>query len=211
MRSVCREPVGHVDHRGRHLREAAALLEPQWRAGESALAERDTGRAERPGQDDEISGVRTRAPGHAIGATERRHAHEHGARTRRVAPAHRHARLGQALVQLHDVLDARSAGHAERDDQRKRLRTRCREIAEIGGGGAKAELAPREQVEAEMHTLDERILRDDEASDLRGVVLDALYEPPALELGEERELANLVEPHSSAMLVRPSSSAGSSA
>jgi hypothetical protein len=62
-----------------------------------------------------------------------------------------------------------------------------------------------------MHALDERILRDDEAPDLRGVVLDALREPSALELGKEPELPSLVEPHNSSMRVRPFSSAGSSA
>ena len=61
-----------------------------------------------------------------------------------------------------------------------------------------------------MHPLDERVLRDDEAADLGGVVLDAVHEPTPLELGEEPELARLVEPHSSSMRVRPSSSAGSS-
>ena len=47
-----------------------------------------------------------------------------------------------------------------------------------------------------MHTLDERVLRDDEPSgQLRGVVLDPLRKPSLLELGEEAELTDLREPH----------------
>ena len=57
-----------------------------------------------------------------------------------------------------------------------------------------------------MDALDERVLRHDEAVDLRGVVRDAGDQAAALELGEELEL-----PHNSAMRVRASSVAGSSA
>ena len=106
---------------------------------------------------------------------------------------------------------SRLARQPERDDQRERLRTAGGEIAEIDRRGAKPEVAPREQVEAEVHALDERVLRHDEPVDLRRVVLDALREPAPLELGEEAELAGLVEPHSSSIRTRPSSVSGSSA
>ena len=62
-----------------------------------------------------------------------------------------------------------------------------------------------------MHALDECVLRDDEPVDLGGVVLDAVRQPPPLELGEQSKLTGLVESHSSSTRVRPSSSAGSSA
>ena len=71
--------------------------------------------------------------------------------------------------------------------------------------------APRDEVEAEVHALDERVLRHDEPVDLRCVVLDPLREPAPLELGEQAELTRLVEPHSSSIRTRPSSVSGSSA
>ena len=95
--------------------------------------------------------------------------------------------------------------------ERERLGAARGEIAEVDGGGAKAEVAPRAEVEAEVHALDERVLRHDEPFDLRGVVLDALREPAALELGEQAELPRFVEPHSSSIRTRPSSVSGSSA
>jgi hypothetical protein len=42
-------------------------------------------------------------------------------------------------------------------------------------------------------------------------VLDRLREPAPLELGEQAELAEVVEPHTSSIRVRPSSVSGSSA
>ena len=95
--------------------------------------------------------------------------------------------------------------------ERQRLRAGRGEIAEVRRGCAEAEVAPRDEVEAEVHAFDERVLRDDEPADLRGVVLDALREPAPLELGEQAELAGLVEPHSSSMRMRASSESGSSA
>ena len=69
-----------------------------------------------------------------------------------------------------------------------------------------------EQVEAEVDSLDERVLRDDEPVDDRRVVLDALGEPAPLELRKQPELAELRERrHSSEMRARPSSVSGSSA
>jgi hypothetical protein len=69
----------------------------------------------------------------------------------------------------------------------------------------------RHEVEAEVDALDERVLRHHEPVDLRGVVLDPLREAAPLQLGEQPELAGLVEPHSSAIRTRPSSVSGSSA
>ena len=74
-----------------------------------------------------------------------------------------------------------------------------------------AELAPAEEVEAEVDPLDERVLRDDEPVDHGRVVLDPLREAAPLELGEQPELAELPELHDSEIRARPSSVSGSSA
>ena len=51
-------------------------------------------------------------------------------------------------------------------------------------------------VEPEVHALDERVLRDDDAArELRRVVLDAGDQAEPLELGEQAELTELREPH----------------
>jgi hypothetical protein len=50
-------------------------------------------------------------------------------------------------------------------------------------------------VQSEVDVLDQRVLRDDEAVDDRGVVLDRLCEAATFELGEEATLAELREPH----------------
>ena len=63
-----------------------------------------------------------------------------------------------------------------------------------------------------MDALDECVLRHDEPPDDRRVVLDPLREPALLELGEEPELPELLEPcQSSEIRARPSSVSGSSA
>ena len=55
---------------------------------------------------------------------------------------------------------------------------------------------PVEQVEAEVHALDERVLCDDEpVAELCRVVLDPLREAALLQLGEQAELTELREPH----------------
>ena len=46
-----------------------------------------------------------------------------------------------------------------------------------------------------MDPLDERVLRDDELPELRGVVLDPLREAAPLELGQQAGLTDLREPH----------------
>ncbi len=174
-------------------------------------AERRARAAERPGDDEEIARLRTGTPGNALRSPESRDAEQHRLRARRVAAAHRNTRLVQSFVQLDDVGDVRLARQPERDDQRERIGAAGGEIAEVDRRSAKAEIAPREEIETKVHALDERVLRHDEPVDLRGVVLDALREPAPLELGEQAELARLVEPHSSSIRTRPSSVSGSSA
>src|SRR5581483_10818389 len=169
------------------------------------------GGAERPRDDEEVARARARAAWVPVGATEGGHRDEHVVCARGVAAANRHAGLVQSLVERDDVLEVGVAGQPQADEERDRLRARRGEVADVRGGGAKAEVAPRDEVEAEMHALDERVLRDDEALDLRRVVLDPVREPALLERREQPELAGLVEPHSSSMRVRSSSVAGSSA
>src|SRR5947208_838076 len=75
-------------------------------------------------------------------------------------------------------------------------RTGCREIAEVHGSRAKAEVLPRQQVEAEVHVLDESVLGDDETVlEPRRVVLDASGKAAPLELGQQAALTELREPH----------------
>ena len=175
------------------------------------LAKRSSGPAERAGHDDEIADTRSGAAGHAVRATEGRDAQHHGAGARRVAAAHRHSGFRHARIERYDVLDPCVARERERDDEGERFRTRRCEIADVRCRSPEAELGPRDEVEAEVHALDERVLRHDEAPDLGRVVLDPLHEPESLELGEQAELSELVEPHSSSTRARPSSVAGSRA
>ncbi len=79
----------------------------------------------------------------------------------------------------------RRSRDSKRDDERDGLRARRGEVADVYGSSAEPELAPRQQVETKVHTLNERILGHDEPIDLRCVVLDALHEPEPLELGEK--------------------------
>src|SRR5205823_6523279 len=109
----------------------------------------------------------------------------------------------QPLVQLDRVVEIR---RREGDDECDRVGTRGSEVAEVDGRCASADVAPRDEVEAKVHALDEGVLGDDEPLDLRGVVLDPHDELAPLELGEELELS-----HSASMRVRSSSVAGSSA
>ena len=48
-----------------------------------------------------------------------------------------------------------------------------------------------------MDAFDERILRDDDPVDLRGVVLDPVHEPALFELRQKPELTELRELHQS--------------
>ena len=114
----------------------------------------------------------------------------------RVAADDRHARLGDPLVERdHGRRLACSPAAARRDEQRLRNGARRGEVAQVDGGGAKPELAPADPVEAKVHALDERVLRDDEIRpEQRGVVLDADDQPAPFELREEPELTALREP-----------------
>ncbi len=88
------------------------------------------------------------------------------------------------------------AGQAEADDEAVGHGPGRREVAEVNGGGAEAEVAPGDPVEPEVDILDERVLCDDAAVvELGGVVLDPLHEPAPLELREQAELAEVREPH----------------
>ena len=120
--------------------------------------------------------------------------------------------LVQACVELEHVIELRLGRQAERDEERDRIGSRGGEIADVDRGGARAELAPAQEVEAEVDALDERVLRHDEPVHEGRVVLDPLGETPTLELGQQPELANLPERrHDSVMRARPSSVSGSSA
>ena len=181
------EAVGDVEHRVRDRGEATALLEPERRP--QRAAPRGTPRPRAPSGPVTTSRSPGRAParpGHALGAADRGDAQHDGVRARRVASAHGNAGLGDALRTARS--HRRALGSREADDQRDRLGARRGEVAEVDRRGAKAELAPADEVEAEVDALDERVLRHDEPLDLRGVVLDADDEPAPLELGEELEL-----------------------
>src|SRR5205823_12020705 len=90
------------------------------------------------------------------------------------------------------------------DEQRLRPCARRRQVADVDGGGAVAELAPGKPVEPKVNALDQGVLRDDETwFKLCGVVFDLLGETSALQLGEEPELAELSQPHARARLGRP--------
>src|SRR5690348_15534766 len=197
------EPVGQVEHRVRHGCETPAICESLRRRSEPPGPERDAGGAERPRDNEQVAGNCTRAARHPFGAAERRHGEHDEVGASRVSAADRHTRFVQPLVQLDRVIEIR---RREGDDECDRVGTRSGEVAEVDGGRASAEVAPRDQVEAKVDALDEGVLRDDEPLDLRGVVLAADDEPAPLELGEELEL-----PHSASMRVHSSSVAGSSA
>ena len=181
-------------------RELAPFSSADRRRQKSAFAERSAGAAERSGHDEEVARPRAGSPRHALGAPERGDGDDDRVRSRRVAAAHRDAGLRDALVERDRAVEVRCG---ERDDERERLGARSREVADVHRRSAEAELAPVEEVEAEVDAFDERVLRHDEAVDLRRVVLDADDQAAALELGEELELV-----HDSENLARPSTVSG---
>ena len=100
--------------------------------------------------------------------------------------------LGDALVELDHIVVIGRRRHGERDHERLGLGARGREVAEARRGGAPAELAPADPVEAKMDVLDHRVLgRDQAAAELRSVVLDVDDQPAPLELGQQAELTEL--------------------
>ena len=182
-------------------RELAPFREPQRRPAVGLRAERDARRPELAGDDEHVAGPRARPARHALAAAEGGDGEKHGFRCGRVAADDGHAGLGDPLVEGDHVRELGRRGHRERHEQRLRLGARRGEVAQVHRGGAKAELAPVEPVEPEVHVLDERVLRDDEpVAQERRVVLDVLDQPAALELREEAELTELREPRQ-----RPSS------
>src|SRR5207248_6099397 len=97
--------------------EAPTLLEPERRSDELAAAKGCAGGAERTGDDDPVSGLRAAAAGNARGAPDRRHREDDLRRRSRVAAANGHACLGDACVELEDVVDVGLAGQGQRDDE----------------------------------------------------------------------------------------------
>src|SRR5206468_6485593 len=117
-----------------------------------------------------------------------------------------------ARVELEHPLDLRRRRQSERDEEGDGIGSRGGEVADVDRGGARAQLAPAQEVEAEVDALDERVLGDDEPVHDGRVVPDPLGESPALELREQPELADLRERrHEAEMRARPSSVPGSSA
>ena len=154
--------------------------------------------AERARHDEQVARAGAAAAGNARRAAQRGDGEVEALGGRRVAAEHRHAGLVQAFVELEHVLEPRLGRCAEADDQPLGLGARGGEIAEVDRRGAVAQLAVARPGEPEVHLLDERVLRDDEAAfELGGVVLDPAREAPALELVQQAELAELREPHRS--------------
>ena len=93
------------------------------------------------------------------------------------------------------MLDGPSpAGSASDDDQRLRLGAGGGEVAQVDRRRLVAEVAPGRPLEAEVDSLDERVLRDDDAAVEDGrVVPDRLGEPAPGELREEPELTEIRE------------------
>ena len=136
------------------------------------------------------------AAGDATRAAESRHAQHRKLGAGRVAADDGDARLVQPFVELEHVVDLRLGRQGKRDDERLGVRARGGQVAEVDRRCAEAEVAPRHEVEPEVHALDERVLGDDEAvPELGRVVLDPLSQPAPFELGEEAQLTDLREPH----------------
>ena len=196
MTRVDGEAVRDVEQRVGDGRQLLPLGQADRRTCEPAVPERGARAAERSGDDEDVSGLGSRAARDALRAAERRHAQQRKLGAGRVAADDRDAGLVQPFVELEHVVDLRLGRHGERDDERLGVRARGGQVAEVDRRRAKAEIAPRDEVEPEVHALDERVLRDDEAvAELRRVVLDPLSQPAPLELGEEAQLTDLREPH----------------
>jgi hypothetical protein len=165
--------------------EGATLFESDRRTRVPLLAERRARGAERAGDDEYVAGLRAAAARHALRAAERRHAEDQPVGSGRVAADHRDAGLGEALVQLENVVQLGIARCRERHDEAVRRGSAGGEIAEIDGCGPEAEVAPGDPAEAKVHTLDERVLRDHAAArELGGVVPDPPGKTTPRELGE---------------------------
>src|SRR3954468_18710288 len=125
---VGREAVRDVEQRVSDGGQAAAFLEPQRRACMTAFPERRAGGAERPGDDQQVAGPGTVAPGNTLGAADRRDREIDRRRLSRVPADDRYTWLVQALVELEDVLERGVAGDSERDEQALGNRPRRGEV-----------------------------------------------------------------------------------
>jgi len=183
------EPVGDVHQRVRGLREQPSFVEPERWPHVPLPAKRRAGRAERPGDDEQVAGLRSAASRHAGAMAERGHT-DHKCVGRGGVPADDgHAGLGDPLVEGNDIRRERRARGRERDQQRLRLRPGGGEVAEVDGGRPPAQVAPADPVEPEVDLFDERVLRHDEiAAQLRRVVGNADDQFATLELRQEPDL-----------------------
>jgi hypothetical protein len=160
------------------------------------VAESSARAAERAGDHEQVAGLCPSSAGNALCATDRSHAEIDAVRGGCVTAEHRDAGLRDPSVELDHIVELGLSWQPDADDQTFRLGAARSKVAEVDGGGAEAELAPGDPVEAKVDGLDERVLRNDPAiSELRCVVLDSLRQPAALELGEQAKLPQLREPH----------------
>ncbi len=108
--------------------------------------------------------------------------------------AHRNTRLVQSLVELYDRLGLDLRRRAEDDEERLRLRSHRRQVAQVDRRGLVAEVTPRRPLTAKVHPLDEYVLREHApVAELGAVGVDPLHESLPLELRQEPELTELAE------------------
>src|SRR5918999_5679344 len=149
---VLLEAVGNVEHRVSGAREFEALRGPQRGTKESPFAKGRTGSAERSGDDDQIARLRSAPAGDPLRAPQCGHAEVDTFGGRRVAAQHRDAGLAQPLVELENVGKLRVFRQTEADDKTIRFGPGGRQVADVDGGSAIAEVAPGNPVEAEENT-----------------------------------------------------------
>ena len=186
------DPVREVEHRVGVRGEPPALLEPDRRTDVGAAAKGRAGGAERAGDDEQVAGTRASAAGHALGAADRGHGEDERVGPGRVAPDDRNAGLARA---------PRRARRRPRGASRRSRRARRPAPSGVAPAAARslrftaAARKPRSR-----HVIQSRrkwtpstraSCVTTAAGDLCDVVLDALDEPAALELGQQRELAEV--------------------
>ena len=192
---VAGNPVGDVQHGVCRLREAAPFLEPEGWPDIALVAERCAGGAEEAGHDQQVSRLGSCTARDALGPAERSHGEDEDVGPGRVAAHDRDAGLRDPLVQLEQVVHACVRRRTERDYEARGLGARGGQVAQVDGRSAISEVTKGDPVAAKVHALHERVLGDDHAVDLRGIVLDCAGKAAALQLGEEAELAEVREPH----------------
>src|SRR3954451_17550654 len=190
--AVAGEPVREVEHRVRGLRELQPFLDPDRRARVPPFPKRCSGRAQRPGHHEVVSGSCPGAARDTLRVTQGGDREKGLTGPGGVPAPDRHVRLRDAAVELEHSLDLGLGRQADADEKRLGAGSRGGEVADVDRGGAEPELPPGEALELKVDAFDERILRDDEPSaQLGGVMLRALDEPLPLELGQQSELAEL--------------------